>query len=69
MATPQMRLAHLHLISGKTDGWLDNYQERLPVINTYTNHSAHFNDRFAAPLEMQRADSHLKTLIGSGNSF
>ncbi|KYM99902.1 hypothetical protein ALC62_09523, partial [Cyphomyrmex costatus] len=27
MATPQMCLAHLHLISGKTDGWSGNYQE------------------------------------------
>jgi len=27
MASSQMCPAHLHLISGKTDGWSDNYQE------------------------------------------
>lgn len=46
MATPQICLAHLHLISGKTDGWLGNYQEWLPVVNTYTTRYIHFKNKF-----------------------
>jgi len=46
MASSQMCPAHLHLISGKTDGWSDNYQEWLLVVNTYTTRYTRFKNRF-----------------------
>lgn len=42
----QLRPVYLHLISGKTDGWSRNYQERLSVVNTYVNSYNYFKNRF-----------------------
>lgn len=35
-----------------------NYQEQLPVVNTYANHYTNFKNKCETPLEMRR-DSRL----------